>query len=302
MNWLNYHHLLYFWTVAREGGLAPAGKVLHLSNATLSAQIRTLEQSLGEKLFVKQGRRLVLTELGRVAYRYAEEIFGLGRELVETLQGHGATARAPRLKVGILDVMPKLVVRRLLQPALELDPPAHLVCFEESWERLLGGLALHEYDLLITDAPVPPGSQVRAYNHALGDTGVSFFAAPKLARALEGRFPKCLHEQPVLMPLESNLVRRDLNLWFSRHGVTPRVVAEFEDSALLKVFGSDGVGVFPAATLIEEETCAQYGVKVVGRIPEVRERFFVISAERRLQNPAVQAICTAARADLQHTS
>lgn len=297
MDWINYHHLLYFFVVAREGGLVQAGKVLRLSHPTLSAQIRTLEDQLGEKLFVKVGRKLELTEMGRVVYRYAEEIFSLGREMVDTVKGRGA-GKQLRLEVGIADVVPKLVVRRLLQPAFELAEPVRLVCVEAPHDKLLADLALHALDIVIADAPVPPGSNIRAYNHLLGETGISFFAVRTLATSLRRKFPASLDGAPMLLPLEQLPLRRALDQWFERNGVKPKVVAEFEDSALLKAFGADGVGVFSAPTVVEAEIMAQYGVESIGRSEEVKERFYAISAERRLKHPAVVAISDAARHDL----
>jgi LysR family transcriptional activator of nhaA len=297
MNWLNYHHLLYFWTVVREGSLAAAGKVLHVSHPTLSAQIHALEEQLGEKLFARVGRRLVPTETGRVVYRYAEEIFTLGREMVDTVKGR-ASGQPLRLDVGIADAVPKLVVRRLLEPALGLPEPVRLLCHEGAYERLLVDLAAHTLDIVIADAPVPPGSSVKAFNHLLGETSVSFFGAPPLALAHKNGFPQSMNGAPVLLPLENLTLRRALNQWFDRHDVKPRVVAEFEDSALLQVFGGDGVGLFPASSVIEKEVCRQHGVEVVGRAPEVRERFYAISVERKLKNPAIVAISEAARHEL----
>lgn len=297
MEWLNYHHLLYFWVVAREGGLVPAGKVLKLTHPTLSAQVKALEERLGEKLFTKVGRKLQLTEMGRVVYRYAEEIFSLGRELVDTVQGR-ATGQPGRLAVGIADVVTKLVVRRLLAPAFTLPAPVRLVCSEDSQERLLAELALHSLDLVISDEPVPSGSSVRAYSHLLGETGVSFFGTAALAGAHRRGFPSSLDGAPMLLPLEHLPLRRSLNLWFERHHVRPRVVGEFEDSALLKVVGAEGRGLFAAPTVVEEEVKAQYGVQVIGRAPEVRERYYAISIERRLKHPAVLAITQAAREEL----
>ena len=297
MEWLNYHHLLYFWVVAREGGLVPAGKVLKLTHPTLSAQVKALEERLGEKLFTKVGRKLQLTEMGRVVYRYAEEIFSLGRELVDTVQGR-ATGQPGRLAVGIADVVTKLVVSRLLAPAFTLPAPVRLVCSEDSQERLLAELALHSLDLVISDEPVPSGSSVRAYSHLLGETGVSFFGTAALAGAHRRDFPSSLDGAPMLLPLEHLPLRRSLNLWFERHHVRPRVVGEFEDSALLKVVGAEGRGLFAAPTVVEEEVKAQYGVQVIGRAPEVRERYYAISIERRLKHPAVLAITQAAREEL----
>lgn len=297
MDWLNYHHLRYFWTVAREGSLVAAGKVLRLSHPTLSAQIHALEDQLGEKLFVRVGRRLALTEMGRVVYRYAEEIFSLGRDMVDTVKGR-ASGQPLRLDVGIADAVPKLVVRRLLQPALSLPEPVRLVCYEDAYEKLLAELALHTLDIVISDAPVPPGSSVRAFNHLLGETGVSLFGTKSLASTYRRGFPKSLDGAPWLLPLENLTLRRSLNQWFDRHDIKPRVVAEFEDSALLKVFGADGVGIFPAPTVMESDVIRQYGVHVLGRAPEVRERFYAISVERKLKNPAVVAISDAARHEI----
>lgn len=295
--WVNYHHLLYFWVVAREGGLVPAGKVLRLSHPTLSAQIHALERHLGEKLLAKVGRKLALTEVGRVVFRYADEIFTLGREMVDTVKGR-STGQPIRLEVGVVDVVPKLVVRRLLEPALALPEPVRLVCHEATYDKLLPDLALHALDIVIADAPVPSGSSVRAFNHLLGETSVSFFAVKSLASSMKRRFPASLDGAPVLLPLENSALRRALNQWFDRNDIRPRVVAEFEDSALLKVFGADGVGVFTAPTVVADEVCRQYGVSVLGHAPEVKERFYAISVERRLKHPAVVAITDNARQDL----
>jgi LysR family transcriptional activator of nhaA len=296
LEWLNYHHLLYFWLVAREGGLAPASKRLRLARATLSAQIRSLEDNLGVALFERTGRRLVLTEMGQVVYRYAEEIFTLGRELQDTLKGR-PPGRPVRLNVGVADVVPKLVVRRLLEPAMHLPEPVRIVCREDASEHLLGKLAGHELDIVIADAPIPAGSTVRAYNHLLGECGVTFFGSAEHA-ARKRHFPRSLEGAPMLLPVEGTLVRRSLEQWFDAVGVRPVVVAEFEDSALLKVFGADGAGIFMAPSVVEREVREQYGVQVIGRVEELRERFYAISAERRVQHPAVQAICERARLDL----
>lgn len=297
MEWINYHHLLYFWVVAREGGLVPAGKVLRLSHPTLSAQVHALEDQLGEKLFTKVGRKLALTEVGRVVYRYAEEIFTLGRELVDAVKGR-STGKPLRLEVGIADVVPKLVVRRLLQPALGLPEPVRLVCREGANEQLLADLSVHTLDLVISDAPVPPGSAVRAFHHLLGETGVSFFGSKRLADAHRRGFPRSLDGAPMLLPLESLNLRRALDHWFDRHDLRPRVVGEFEDSALLDVFGADGAGIFVAPSAVEQEVMQEHGVHLVGRTDQVRERYYAISVERRLKHPAVVAISNAARHEM----
>ncbi len=297
MEWVNYHHLLYFWVVAREGGLEPAGAVLKLSHSTLSTQIHALEAQLGEKLFSKVGRKLALTEMGHVVFRYADEIFTLGREMVDTVKG-SSSGHARRLAVGIVDVVPKLVVRRLLQPALDLPEPVRLVCYEDSYERLLADLALHSLDIVISDAPVLTGGSVRAYSHLLGETSVAFFGTRALAARYKPGFPGSLDGAPLLLPLEHLPLRRALNQWFDREGIKPHVVAEFEDSALLKVFGGDGIGLFPAPAVMTKEIIAQYGVQLIGPADSVRERFYAISVERRLKHPAVVAISQAAREEV----
>jgi len=294
LEWVNYHHLLYFWVVSREGGLVPAGKVLRLSHPTLSAQIHTLEDQLGEKLFTKVGRKLALTDVGRVVFRYADEIFTLGREMVDTVKGR-STGQPLRLEVGVVDVVPKLVVRRLLKPALALQEPVRIVCYEDSYEKLLADLALHSLDIVIADSPVPTGSSVRAYNHLLGETDVAFFGVKSLVKTLKRKFPKSLDGAPMVLPLDNSALRRALNQWFDRNAIKPRVVAEFQDSALLNVFGADGVGIFTAPTVVENEVCRQYGVSVLGYAHEVKERFYAVSVERRLKHPAVVAISQAAR-------
>jgi len=294
---LNYHHLRYFWVVAREGGLVPAGKVLRLSHPTLSAQIHSLEEQLGERLFSKVGRKLALTEVGRVVFRYADEIFNLGREMVDTVEGRD-TGQSLRLNVGVVDVVPKLVVRELLHPALQLTTPVRLICHEGSYEELLADLSLHAIDIVIADAPIPAGSNVRAFTHLLGETGASFFGTRPLVQRYRRGFPQSLNGAPMLLPLENLTLRRSLNQWFARHDIKPRVVAEFEDSALLTVFGANGSGVFAAPSVVEDEVVAQYGVQVLGRVPEIRERYYAISAERRLKHPAVLAISELARAEL----
>jgi LysR family transcriptional activator of nhaA len=294
MEWLNYHHLLYFWTVVREGGVLAASKKLRLRQPTVTGQIRALEQALGEKLFERVGRRLELTETGTFVYRYADEIFTLGRELQEGLKGR-PTGRPRKLIVGVSEVVPKLVAYRLLEPALKGPEPLQLVCKEDRTEPLLASLALHELDLIITDAPVGPASNVRAFNHLLGECGVSLFAAPELAARLKRGFPKSLDGAPFLLPPETATIRRALSQWFEEQGVRPQVRGEFQDSALLKVFGQAGAGVFPAPSAIEHEVKSQYGVELVGRIDSIRERFYVITVERKLKHPAAVAISEAAR-------
>jgi LysR family transcriptional activator of nhaA len=294
MEWLNYHHLLYFWVVAKEGSIARATKELRLAQPTISGQIHRLEEVLEEKLFARRGRNLELTEIGRVVFRYAEEIFALGRELQDTLKG-APVGRPLTLLVGVADVVPKLIARRLLEPALKISEPVRLVCREDKPDRLLAELAVHELDIVLADAPVSPSLRVRAFNHLLGECDVVFLATPRLAAAHRRGFPRSLNGAPLLLPTENTALRRSLDQWFTTHGIRPRVVGEFEDSALLKEFGQTGLGIFPAPSVIVDEVRGQYRVRLVGRLEEVRERFYAISVERKLKHPAVVAISQEAR-------
>lgn len=301
MDWLNYHHLLYFWVVAREGSVTRASEQLYLSQPTISAQIHALENALGEKLFAKSGRNLALTEIGRVVFRYAEEIFSLGRELTDTLKGRSSTrsgSRPVRFFVGIADALPKLIAYRVLEPALRLTEQVYFICKEGKPERLLAELAVHELDLVLTDAPMNPNIKVKAYNHLLGECGVTIFATTKTATSYKRKFPQSLNGAPFLLPTENTSLRRSLDQWFEAQGLKPVAVGEFEDSALLKVFGQTGVGLFAAPSAIEEEIQKQYGVQVIGHIDSIREHFYAISVERKLKHPAVVAISEAARQEL----
>jgi LysR family transcriptional regulator, transcriptional activator of nhaA len=297
MEWLNYHHLLYFWTVVREGTVARAGARLSLAQPTISGQLRTLETMLGEKLFTRSGRRLVLTETGRLVYRYADEIFSIGREMMETLKGR-PSGRPLKLTVGIADAVPKLIAYRLLQPALALPEPVHLICREDKPDKLLAELAVHALDLVLTDAPMAPSVRVRAYTHLLGECGLSFFGAPALATRYRKGFPKSLDGAPMLLPTDNTALRRSLDEWFDATKIHPAVIGEFDDSALLKVFGETGRALFPAPTAIEREVRKQYNVALVGRADTVRSHFYAVSVERRLKHPAVVAIVDVARKKL----
>jgi LysR family transcriptional regulator, transcriptional activator of nhaA len=295
MEWLNFHHLLLFTTLVREGSLVAAGRALGLSHSTLSSQIRAFEETLGAKLVAREGRRLVPTDTGRVVVRYGDEIFGLGHELLDSVRG--GTGKTTRLRIGIVDVVPKLMVRRLLQPLLAMNPPTHIVCSEESHERLLGRLAVHEIDVVIADAPAESGGTVRAFNHLLGTCETSFFGAEKFVRLRE-HFPQSLDGAPMLLPLEGSPLRRALNVWFNAHGIRPHVIGEFEDSALLKALAQEGHGVFASPAAVEREITKQYEVKPLGRVSEVREHFYAISSERRIRDPAIQAIFASARSEI----
>jgi LysR family transcriptional activator of nhaA len=294
MEWLNYHHLLYFWTVAREGSVSRASEQLRLAQPTVSGQIRALEESLGEKLFERSGRHLVLTDVGQVVYRYADEIFSLGQELMSTLRDR-PSGRPLRLAVGITNVVPKLIAHRLLEPALRLSLPVQVACYEGDLDPLLARLAMHELDVVLADSPISSSVKIRGFNHLLGESGVVFCAAPALAASLEGSFPDSLRGAPMMLPTENTALRRSLDQWLDSEGIRPRIVAEFEDSALLKSFGQEGVGVIVVPTAVAKVVARQYGVVRIGRLDEVRERFYAISAERRLAHPAVVAISHAAR-------
>jgi LysR family transcriptional activator of nhaA len=297
MEWLNYHHLLYFWVVAKEGTIAAACEKLMLAQPTISAQIRALEKALGEKLFRRSGRYLVLTETGRVVYQYADEIFSLGRELIDTLKGR-PTGSPVRFNVGVADVLPKLVAYQLLKPAMSLPERVRLICYESTQAELLAKLAIHELDLVLSDRPIGPDVQVRAFSHLLGECGVSIFGTKDLADSYRRRFPASLDGAPFLLPTSTTALRRELEHWFDAQDIRPVVVGEFDDSALLKVFGQAGAGLFAAPDVIEKEVRRQYGMRVIGRVESVTERFYAISVERKVKHPAVVAIADAAREKL----
>lgn len=294
MRHLNYSHLLYFWTVAREGSIAKASSVLHLTPQTISGQLKLLDESIGDRLFVRAGRRLVLSDLGKVVYQYADEIFSLGAELA-----HVARGKAPGmplvLNVGIVDSIPKLVTYRVLEPALKLDEKLRLNCHEATLDKLLSDLAVHRLDLVLSDRPVPPGLNVRAYHHLLGASGVTVFAAPALAESLGKHFPENLKDAPFLMPANTPALRSQLEEWFDANDLSPLIVGEFDDSALLKSFGQAGVGVFVGPSALEAEIRDMYHVVALGQVPNVEERFYAISPERKLKHPAIVAITERAR-------
>ncbi len=292
---INYKHLHYFWVAAKQGGVARASERLHLTPQTISGQISLLEEQLGEALFKKAGRNLELTETGRLVLSYADEIFSLGGELEEAVRNLPST-RPMVFKVGVVDVVPKTIAYRLLAPALSLADPVRIVCRESSLDSLLGELALHQLDLVIADNPIPSGLNVRGFSHSLGESGVSFLAAPVLAASLAGEFPACLDGAPLLLPSAINSLQGRLLQWLEGLHVYPRVIGEFDDSALMKSFGQAGAGVFIAPTAIVEEVAQQYAVQVVGSTGQVLEQFFAISAERKISNPAVAAITETARA------
>jgi LysR family transcriptional activator of nhaA len=295
MEWLNYHHLLYFWMVAKEGSIVRASRELGLAHPTISGQIHRLEEVLGEKLFARQGRTLVLTEAGRVAFGYADEILALGREFIDTVKGR-APGHPMRLVVGVSDVLAKSIVHRILEPAFHLDEPIRVICREDrSTDAFMGDLAVHAVDVVLADAPAGAGTSVRAFSHPLGECGSIVLAAPTLARSLRRNFPDSLDGAPFLLPGATSTLRRALDAWFDALDIRPRIVAELDDSALATVLGEAALGVFVVPDVVAPEIRRRYKVQVVGRIADLRQRFYAISIERKIRHPAVAAICEVAR-------
>lgn len=291
---LNFKHLHYFVSVAREGGVIRAAERLHLAPQTLSGQISQFEERLGVALFNRTGRRMELTEAGKLALSYAEEIFQTGAELEDILR-QGGGGRFVTFRVGIADVVPKFVAHRLLAPVLDQPEAVRLVCHEDRLERLLAEMAIHQLDMVLADRPMPPGTDIKGYSHPLGDSGVAFMASPTLAGKLKGEFPKCLEGEPLLLPGKDSALHGALPRWLERQGVRMRIVGEFDDSALMKAFGEGGAGVFVAATASLPDIMAHYKVEQVGSTEEIRERYFLISPERHLTHPVARAVSEHAR-------
>lgn len=294
MESLNYQHLKYFWAVARFGSISEASRQLHLSQPTVSAQIKTLEDSLGRRLFERVGRGIALTEEGTEVFRYAEAIFSLGQELTDSLRSD-SFRKVQILNVGVADVVPKLIVHRILKPALEGPASMKINCIEGKTHELLARLSVHELDVVLTDSPVPPYVSVKAYSHELGRSGVSLYASPGIVARHRRGFPQSLNDAPMLLPAEGSISRRLLDQWFSQRAIRPRVIAEFADSALLKVFGQAGAGIFAAPSVIDREITGQYGVKRLASLEGMSETFYAISVERKVRHPGVALITTNAR-------
>jgi len=297
MEWLNYHHLFYFWTVMHERSVTAASSRLSLAPSTISVQVGKLEEALGGKLFRLVGRRLEPTDLGRMVFRYADEIFSIGRDMMDSVRGRPIVGPLS-LKVGVVNVFPKLIACKILAPALNLWERVRLVCYEGKEDRLLADLSVHNLDVVLSDTPIRKGLSIKAYNHLLGECGVTFFAVKKLTKRFRPGFPESLDGAPMLLPLDMTALREALERWFESLNLKPMIVGEFEDSALLKVFGQNGDGIFAAPSVIEKEVQSQYNVQVVGRTEAVRERFYAISFERVIKHPAVTAISDAARQSL----
>ena len=297
LNWLNYHHLQYFWAVAQEGSVAKASEKHHVTPATISIQLRDLEKALGVKLFRKAGRGLALTEMGTAVQSYAQDIFATGQELLDMV--HGRPVGGPILfRVGIKDVMPKLIAHQLLEPTLHMTEEVRISCYEGDVGRLIADLAIHKLDVVLSDTPIDPLMKVRAYSHLLGESEVMFVGAKELAKRVRKDFPRSLNSVPMLLPMKNTVLRRSLDYWFEENQIRPQIRGEFEDSAMMKIMGKAGVGVFPVTAVISAEVQEMYQVEMIAKIPGLTERFYALSVERKIKHPAVLAISDMARRKL----
>lgn len=298
MEWLNYHHLRYFWTVAKEGSISRAAAKLHVSQPSISEQMRELESALGEKLFRREGRNNKLTEAGQVVFGFAEEIFALGREMVNAVKQRPG-AKTLRLYVGVVDSFPKLVTNEILKPVFSLPQTVHVICREGKMEDLLAQLAAHRLDIVLSDEPASSSVNFKTFNHPLGETGTTFCAEKRLATRLKRNFPKSLHEAPALLPSENTPFRRALESWFRAQRIQPNVVAEFEDLALMKVMASEGRGFIAVPSVAVNEARERYGFQVIGKADQCRLQFHAVTAERRIHHPAATAITSTAKSFLE---
>ena len=289
---LNFRHLHYFWVVAKEGSVTRAAERLGLAVQTVSAQLSLLEQAVGKSLLAPQGRRLVLTEAGRLALGYADQIFLLGEQMQEAL---AAVDDEPtlRLAVGISDSLPKLISSRLLEAALRLPQRVKLVCFEDKFESLLGDLTMHKLDVVLTDRPAPSGAALRVFSHLLGESDIALFGSKELAKRYRAKFPASLSGAPLLLPTRNNVIRGRIDHWFEAHELRPDVVGEFDDNALLNTFGRNGLGLFPAPSALAADVEEQFGAVLIGELDQVHEQFYAVSNERKIKHPAVEAILSA---------
>jgi LysR family transcriptional activator of nhaA len=291
---LNYKHLHYFWVVATEGSIARAADKLFITPQTISGQLAMLEERIGQPLFDRVGRRLRLTETGRLVLRYADDIFELGKELTDVLRGAPLVGTSEFI-VSAASALPKTIVYKILEPALLLSQDVSLLCKEGPVEAILGELAVHEVDMVLTDTPLSSAFSVKAYNHYLGQSDLSFFAAPSLAARLSGPFPACLNEAPILLPTKQYAVRQLFDKWCHDSHIYPIIKGQYDDSALMKSFGAAGFGIFFMPSIIEQEVAETFGLQVIGRLSEIKQKFYAISAERKVTHPAVAAICSTAR-------
>lgn len=297
MNWLNYHHLQYFWAVSQEGSVAKASEKLHVTPATISIQLRELEKQLGVQLFRRAGRGLALTDMGIAVQAYANEIFATGQELLDMVNGR--PVGGPILfRVGIKDVMPKLIAHQLLEPTLHMAEEVRISCYEGDVSRLLADLAIHKLDVVLSDTPIDPLMKVRAYSHLLGESEVVLVGTKDLAKKARKDFPRSLRSVPMLLPMKSTVLRRSLDNWLEANEIRPQIRGEFEDSAMMKIMGKAGVGVFPVTSVIRQEVEEMYRVETIAKIPGVMESFYALSVERKIKHPAVLAISELARKKL----
>ena len=297
MRHLNYSHLQYFWAVAHEGSVVKAAERLHITPQTISGQIRLLEESIGQTLFNRVGRRLILSEMGHVVLEYADEIFSIGAELSQVVREQ-RSAGPSKLSVGIVNSIPKLIAERIVAPALIDEDAVRLRCQEAPLEQLLGELSIHKLDIVLSDQPMPQGLSLRAFNHRLGESGLTVFSQRRTAKRYRKSFPQSLDGAPMLLPSPHSALRRRLDEWFDGHEIFPEIIGEIDDSALLKAFGEAGYGLFVGPSVIEEEICKMYSMAVIGRTDEITEQFFAISPERRIKHPSVVRIIEAARSQL----
>ena len=297
MEALNYHHLHYFWRSVRAGGVTRAARELRVSAPAVSAQISELSEFLGEPLFSRVGRKLVLTEMGRTVYGYADEIFTLGGELLDTVRNR-PTGRPIRVDIGVADVLPKMIAQWLIEPALQLQDPVRIVCREAASEQLIARLGTLELDVVLSDSPADPSRTIRVFNHPLGESNIVFVGIGRVVQRLKGKFPKCLSGAPMLLPTENTAMRRDLDYWFETNDIRPRVTGEFEDYALLRAFAQSGTAVFPVPTVFVKQLTKQDKIVQIGTVTDVKMRFFAISGHRKIKHPAVNAICDSARRQL----
>lgn len=291
---LNYKHLHYFWCVAKEGSIAKASQLLHITPQTISGQISLLEEQLGTALFTKSGRNLELTDSGRLVLDYANEIFTIGKELEEVAKDLN-DKRPAMFKVGILDAVPKSIVYQLLSPALNTPAARRIICHEGTMETLLLSLAAHKIDLVISDAPIPHHIDVKGYSHLLGESSLSFFASPELAAKLGKNFPANLNKAPMLTPATNSSLYSPLKQWFKEQNIQPTIVGEFEDTALMKAFGRTGHGVFAVPSILSADVIKDYNVEELGQIDHIKEQFYAISVERKIKHPAVLAVTEQAK-------
>jgi LysR family transcriptional activator of nhaA len=297
---INFRHLYFFWVVAKEGGITRAATRLGLAIQTISTQLAQLEQSVGKSLFMQQGRKLVLTEAGRLALGYADQIFLLGEQMTEAL-GEADSART-RLSVGISDSLPKLTAFRLLEATMHLPNPVRLVCYEDQFDALLADLALHKLDVVLTDRAVRSGTTLRVFSHMVFESATIVVGAAALAAVYGEGFPASLDGAPFLLPTRNNALRGRIDEWFELHQVRPDVVGEFEDNALLNTFGRRGAGLFFAPAALQSDIEEQFGAKLIGQVPQVREQVFAISNERKIKHPAVEAILASVHEGVFHAA